>query len=117
MRLAAPFARRQGAAPQAAAAATPQGEPAAAAAAQDGPTLQEQGFIPAGDAAADIINDRGPPRTMAKLSGAPKSVHDLWQEYQHGIGGNIPARQFRPRERGRCKHTYSRRLRQQLTGR
>ena len=36
-------------------------------------------------------------------------MHDLWQEYRHGIGGNIAARLFRERERGRCKHNYSRR--------
>ena len=82
----------------------------------DGPAVQQQGFvggagIPAGDAAVDLNNDdsRGPPRATATLSTGPKSVHDLWQEYQHGIGGRLPARRFRPSERGRCKNTYSRR--------
>ena len=82
--------------------------------AANAPALQPQGFgggagIPAGDAAEDVATDRGPPRPTAKLSDSPKSIHDLWHEYQHGIGGNIPARQFRSRERGRCKNTYSRR--------
>ena len=97
----------------------PQGQaaPAANAPPQAAPAevpVQQDGFaggpgIPAGDSAQDVTTDRGPPRPMAKLSDKPKSIHDLWQEYQHGIGGNILARQFKRRERGRCKHTYSRR--------
>ena len=79
------------------------------------PAVQQQGFvggagIPAGDAAQAIDDDNsGPPRPMARLSAKPRTIHDLWLEYQHGIGGRIPARRFRPTERGRCKNTYSRR--------
>ena len=43
------------------------------------------------------------------LSKGPKTIHDLWQEFQHGIGGNLPAKQFNYRERGKCKGHYSRR--------
>ena len=39
----------------------------------------------------------------------PKTLNDLWQEYQHGIGGNLPAKYFNGRERGRAKSHYSRR--------
>jgi hypothetical protein len=39
----------------------------------------------------------------------PKTIPDLWQEFQHGIGGNLPAKQFSYRERGKCKGHHSRR--------
>ena len=42
----------------------------------------------------------------ATLSGSPKSLHILWLEYQHGIGGRKPAKMFTPGERGRVKHKY-----------
>jgi len=35
----------------------------------------------------------------ATLSGNPKSLNELWQEYQHGIDGHKPARNFTARER------------------
>ena len=90
--------------------------PAAANVDNGAPAIQEQGIaggagIPAGDAAADVAQQddlNAPPRPNARLSDKPKTLHDLWQEYQHGIGGNIAARLFRSRERGRCK-TNSRR--------
>ena len=48
-------------------------------------------------------------RQMATLSDKPTTIHDLWREDTHGIGGQVPAKAFRRRERGRCKHNYSRR--------
>mmetsp|Transcript_36970 Transcript_36970/g.89819 ORF Transcript_36970/g.89819 Transcript_36970/m.89819 type:complete len:692 (-) Transcript_36970:70-2145(-) len=36
---------------------------------------------------------------MATLSGNPRSLNELWQEYQHGIDGHKPARNFTARER------------------
>ena len=33
----------------------------------------------------------------------------LWDEYQNGIGGRKPAREFTRAERGRCKAVYSQR--------
>jgi Transcriptional activator of glycolytic enzymes len=48
-------------------------------------------------------------REPAELSPNPKTLYDLWTEYQHGIGGRKRARDFTPTERGRCKKTYSRR--------
>ena len=88
-----------------------------AAAAANAPAVQQEGFaggagIPAGDAAEDVVQQddlNAPPRPNARLSDKPKTINDLWQEYQHGIGGNLPARLFRSRERGRCKTNYSRR--------
>jgi hypothetical protein len=45
----------------------------------------------------------------AELSKAPKTLFDLWVEYQTGIGGLKAAKDFTPAERGRCKKTYCRR--------
>ena len=46
---------------------------------------------------------------MATLMPSPRSLHDLWHEYQHGVGGRKAARLFSYTERGRSKHRYSRR--------
>ena len=46
---------------------------------------------------------------LATLMPTPRSLHDLWQEYQHGVGGRKPARLFSYSERGRVKHRYCRR--------
>lgn len=45
----------------------------------------------------------------ATLMPTPRSLHDLWQEYQHGVGGRKAARLFSYTERGRSKHRYCRR--------
>ena len=45
----------------------------------------------------------------AVLSPLPRSLYDLWNEYQFGIGGRKPAKDFTPNERGRVKHNYARR--------
>ena len=47
------------------------------------------------------------PATLAK---GLKTLELLWDEYQNGIGGAKPARDFTPAERGRVKFRYSRRL-------
>lgn len=39
----------------------------------------------------------------------PRDLYQLWQEYEFGIGGRKPARQFTSVERGAVKFTYSRR--------
>jgi len=46
---------------------------------------------------------------VASLGKTPRSVHQLWQEYQFGIGGRKPARTFSAVERGRVKVKYCRR--------
>jgi hypothetical protein len=46
---------------------------------------------------------------MATLMPTPRSLHDLWSEYLHGVGGRKPARLFSYTEQGRSKHRYSRR--------
>ena len=47
--------------------------------------------------------------TPATLMPTPRSLHDLWMEYQHGVGGRKAARLFSYSERGRSKHRYCRR--------
>ena len=42
----------------------------------------------------------------ASLSPCPGSLYDLWNEYEHGIGGRKPASQFSHGERGKSKHQY-----------
>lgn len=70
----------------------------------------QQVGIPAGAAAGLVAPTlQGTVRPNAVLHPSPATIHQLWEEYQHGISGNIPAKDFRPRERGRCKFTYSRR--------
>ena len=46
---------------------------------------------------------------LATLMPTPRSLHDLWQEYEHGVGGRKAARFFSHSERGRSKHKYHRR--------
>ena len=48
---------------------------------------------------------RAPP--IASLSPAPKDLYQLWNEYEHGIGGRKPAKHFSLHERGKVKHIYS----------
>mgnify|MGYP003512971962 FL=1 len=46
---------------------------------------------------------------LAELCLCPRTLYDLWQEYQYGLGGRKPAKYFTPTERGKVKHKYSRR--------
>ena len=50
-----------------------------------------------------------PPPGNATLSGTPRTLDQLWDEYMDGIGGQKPARLFTREERGACKHKYHRR--------
>ena len=66
---------------------------------------QQQQKVPAAAAAA-----AGDPNMMpATLMPTPRSLHDLWEEYQHGVGGRKAAKLFSSSERGRVKHKYHRR--------
>ena len=49
------------------------------------------------------------PRPLATLYRSPKSLYDLWQEYQFGLDGQKPAKEFNSRERGKNKSMYCRR--------
>lgn len=49
---------------------------------------------------------QGPP---ADLSSTPRTVYELWEEYQNGTGGRKAARLFTAQERGKVKHKYCRR--------
>lgn len=52
---------------------------------------------------------KGPLLLGASLMAKPNSLYELWQEYQFGVGGRKPAKDFSSKERGRCKSTYCRR--------
>ena len=43
------------------------------------------------------------------LSPNPKSLYILWDEWERGIGGRKPAKEFTLAERGKSKHKYHRR--------
>lgn len=43
----------------------------------------------------------------AKLSKGPRTLFNLWQEFQFGLNGNKPARLFTSHERGQNRATYS----------
>jgi hypothetical protein len=49
------------------------------------------------------------PQLVAMLSPLPKTLHDLWQEYEFGSGNRKPAKDFTPTERGKVKHSYYKR--------
>jgi hypothetical protein len=46
---------------------------------------------------------------VATLSPHPKDLFQLWHEYEFGIGGRKPAKQFTVSERARVKFKYCRR--------
>ena len=45
----------------------------------------------------------------AKLSDCPRSLHDLWLEYELGFSGKMAAKDFNEKERGADKYRYYRR--------
>lgn len=53
--------------------------------------------------------DQGQDTRPATLMRNPKRLKFLRDEYQNGIGGRKPAREFTRAERGRCKAVYSQR--------
>ena len=38
---------------------------------------------------------------------SPTNLHVLWTEWEFGIGGNKPAKKFKPSEQARVKCLYS----------
>jgi len=48
-------------------------------------------------------------RPPAATLGKPRDLYQLWNEYEFGLGGRKPARQFTAVERGAVKCSYSRR--------
>jgi hypothetical protein len=59
--------------------------------------------------AAALFDEEHRTQLIAVLSKTPRTLFDLWIEYQHGIGGNKPAKDFTYTERGKCKFKYCRR--------
>ncbi|KAL3772964.1 hypothetical protein ACHAWO_008694 [Cyclotella atomus] len=59
------------------------------------------------DPPADVVNNqRSLP--IARLSKCPRTLHDLWGEYELGLGGFKAAKLFTARERGNAKCKYRR---------
>ncbi len=54
------------------------------------------------------VEPRSEPRSI--LSKRPRDLYELWNEYEVGVPGCKPARQFTASERGSCKWMYSFRL-------
>jgi len=46
---------------------------------------------------------------VASLSARPKTLHDLWNEYEFGAPGKKAAKDFTPGERGKVKYVYYKR--------
>ena len=65
-----------------------------------------------GDSEEEVNEDEegpgggGQPATLVKT---PRTLDELWMEYNFGLGGRKPARLFTRHERGKCKYTYCRR--------
>ena len=64
---------------------------------------QNQGGVAAQHAGGDRA------MMLATLMPTPRSLHDLWQEYEFGVGGRKAAKLFSYSERGRSKHKFHRR--------
>lgn len=45
----------------------------------------------------------------ATLSNMPRTLHELWNEYEFGSGRSKPAKHFTASERGKCRYAYHRR--------
>jgi hypothetical protein len=62
------------------------------------------------EATAAPLGTAPPVEPLATLHSCPRTLELLWDEYQNGIGGRKPAREFTRSERGKVKFKYSRRL-------
>jgi hypothetical protein len=56
-------------------------------------------------------NENGPPPPplVAWLCACPRTLHDLWREYEFGDAGCKPAKDFTIQERGKDRYKYYRR--------
>lgn len=56
-----------------------------------------------------IDDPLAPVQNIARLSKCPKTLHDLWREYEFGLNGFKAAKDFTVSERGKEKYKYYRR--------
>ena len=56
---------------------------------------------------SDAVIVRTPSPLVASLVARPRTLHDLWAEWQFGGGGRKPAKDFNSSERGAVKNKYS----------
>ena len=71
-----------------------------------------QGAQPQGGGGGGGGNDDPQDSTVpyeVTLSNCPRSLFELWQEYEFGLQGQKAAKRFTSRERGRVKYKYHRR--------
>ena len=68
-----------------------------------------QGTMSEAEDGAEETAEQAIDRMPAKLYKSPKSLHDLWHEFQFGLNGSKPAREFTLQERGKNKSLYCRR--------
>jgi hypothetical protein len=74
-----------------------------------GPVAAGQNAAPAGQAGNNNQQQAGPVNIEVgggTLLPLPRTLYDLWVEYQTGIGGRKAARDFTARERGANKYRY-----------
>ena len=57
----------------------------------------------------EIVGDDNIIPFASTLCKKPRDLHQLWEEYEFGVGGRKPAKKFSTRERGRVKYKYHRR--------
>ena len=68
-----------------------------------------QGTMSEAEDGAEETAEQAIDRMPAKLYKSPKSLHDLWHEFQFGLNGSKPAREFTLQERGKNKSLYCQR--------
>lgn len=61
-------------------------------------------------AALPVAAEQSSRRLVAALSTRPKSLHDLWNEWENGTAGKKAAKDFTQSERGKVKSQYNMRL-------
>jgi hypothetical protein len=66
-------------------------------------------LVQAAAVGADGARPDALPMTNATLMPTPRSLHNIWQEYMHGVGGRKPVWHFSHTERGCVRHKYHRR--------
>lgn len=62
------------------------------------------------DPSLPVATGQSSRRLVANLSRRPKTLHDLWKEWEYGMAGNKAAKNFTQAERGKVKSQYNIRL-------
>ena len=65
--------------------------------------------VSVGDSSSSELVQEQNVDVMANLTRNPSTLHEIWNEWEFGIGNRKAAKYFTIRERGRCKYAYHRR--------